>query len=204
MLIKKYTALIYKDLLICKNLYIFLILSVLFPFITPKELLISSFYVPAIMLMYLNSLLPSVGPLWQQEKNNGYELLITTACTRRDVVICRYLTLMLVNLINLFFYFAVIWLLTNQLVFVRSSGIILFVVLFFMVSLIVPISFKFKAMATSVIESVLFFPFIIVFQFVNLDNILKTSYCIGIIIFSIILLFISVRVSLLFYRKKDF
>lgn len=65
MIIKKYLGLLCKDLLICKNVAIFSLMSILFPFFLPKEILISSFYIPAIMILVYTTFLTAIIPLWQ-------------------------------------------------------------------------------------------------------------------------------------------
>ena len=200
---EKYISLIHKDIIVAKSSFVFLALSLLFPLILPQELLVSNYYVPAVMIITFASLLVSVGPLWQEEKNKGIELLLSTSCTRKNVVMCRYLALIFAVLINLIFYFGAILLLTNQLVFLNFAGVILFFVTCLSLSLIVPISFKFKAMTTSIIESIIFCPIIVIFETIKIENTCSLFVSMSIILFSILLIILSMYVSLRIYRNKD-
>lgn len=178
-------------------------MSVLFPIFLPQEILISSYYVPAIMIIIYTSLLINIGPVWQEEKNKGIELLLTTSCTRRDIVICKYLVSIFANLINTMLYFGTILLITNQLVFMNFAGVILFFTTCLILSVFIPISFKFKAMTTSIIEGIIFCPIIVIFELKKIENKCSLFTCIAIVLFSILLIILSMYISLKIYRNKD-
>lgn len=203
MIIKKYLGLLCKDLLICKNVAIFSLMSILFPFFLPKEILISSFYIPAIMILVYTTFLTAIIPLWQEEKNNGLKLLLITSCTRFDIVICRYLAILIVNLINLILYFGTIFLITKELLFISFPSIIIFLILCSLIAVLIPITFKFKAMIASIIVGIAISPLLVYFQLIKIENIYSILISVGIIVFSILLIILSIIISLKIYRNID-
>lgn len=201
--IKKYISLIYKDLFICKSVAVCVLFSILFAVTLPKNILESYFYVPAIMIMAIITLSTAIAPLWQEEKNKGLELLLTTSCTRKDIVLCRYTVSLLVNLINLIIYFVSILLFVKQAVFISLGGTITFFIMCLMLSLIIPISFKFKASTASIIAATIISPLIIISEFLKIENVDSSLISAAIILFSILLIILSVNISLKIYSKKD-
>ena len=203
MIIKKYLGLLCKDLLICKNVAIFSLMSILFPFFLPKEILISSFYIPAIMILVYTTFLTAIIPLWQEEKNNGLKLLLITSCTRFDIVICRYLAILIVNLINLILYFGTIFLITKELLFISFPSIIIFLILCSLIAVLIPITFKFKAMIASIIVGIAISPLLVYFQLIKIESIYSILISVGIIVFYILLIILSIIISLKIYRNID-
>ncbi len=203
MFFKRYVSLICKDLFICKSVAIFGLFSILFATALPQDIVSSYFYVPAVMMMAIITLLTSIGPLWQEEKNKGLELLLTTTCTRKDVVLCRYIMSLLANLINLIIYFGSMLLFIKQAVFISFAGVVTLFIMCLMLSLIVPISFKFKAPAASILMATIVSPLIIISEFLKIENVESISIYAGTILVSVLLIMLSVNISLKIYSKKD-
>lgn len=203
MLLRKYISLVYKDLFICKSVAVCILFSILFAAILPRNILESYFYVPAIMIIAIITISTAIAPLWQEEKNKGLELLLTTPCTRKDIVLCRYLMSLLVNLVNLIIYSVSILLFIKQAVFTSLGGSITFFIMCLMLSLIIPISFKFKASTASIMAATIISPLIIISEFLQIENVDSLLISAAIILFSILLIMLSANISLKIYSKKD-
>lgn len=205
MRLRRYTALIYKDLFICKTaIASSLGLIILFAICIPRDMLASSFYNPVVMVTSYITLLAIVGPIWQEEKNKGMELLLITPCTRRDAVICRYLLLLMINLVNFMIYYGVEFFVTKQIVFMNSEFIETFFIVCLTISLVVPVSFKFKAAVASVIISaIIFVIYEVPTMFIKIKDMKSLPVFLGIILLSILLIMLSAIVSIRIYSKKD-
>lgn len=198
---KKYINLLIKDLIVCRNIFIFFAM-----FVTYMNLLTFLFFPIDKFISFMNISLLETSIFFvlyklEVQKNHGEEFILTTSYTRKNLVLSRYIMAFLCTIFEFVTYFCGKFLIYHD---ARSVSSILnqLFLSFIIIVILLPLSFKKNIKWLSIGSAAIFYA---VWNFENVFAFLYSPLFIFISIFATFSLsLLSLKLSTEIFLSQDF